>query len=151
MKIGVVSDTHGVLYRRVKELFEGVDLILHAGDVGNLNVLYELFSIAPTEAVWGNMDPLAVREETDERLIIYEKGIAIGVAHGGGSPLDIIDRLWVMFEQDDVDIIVFGHTHRPFAEKINDTFYFNPGSGKETVGFIEIEDDGTFRTKIVEL
>ncbi|RUM87908.1 MAG: YfcE family phosphodiesterase, partial [Thermodesulfatator sp.] len=56
MKTGIISDTHGTLPEKVLDIFQGVDLILHAGDIGSLHIIKELGSIAPVKAVHGNMD-----------------------------------------------------------------------------------------------
>jgi len=149
--IGVISDTHGRLDYRVKTLFDGVDLILHAGDVGDMDIIYSLEEIAETKAVFGNMDDYMVRSNTREKIVLEKDGIRIGLAHGGGSPYTIIDRLEKMFRNDNVDIIVFGHTHSPLEEQVGEIFFFNPGYGRNTVGFLEIGENGDFKTRIVKL
>ncbi len=140
MKIGVISDTHGLVKDKVFQIFKDVDLIIHAGDIGNLKVIGDLLSIAPVEAVWGNMDPMPVRDQTREKLVLNIEGLTLGVSHGGGSPYDIIERLQNMFYQQKVDIIIYGHTHKPHMEKIKDIFFFNPGYGRETVGILEVKE-----------
>lgn len=151
IRIGVISDTHGSLNPNVMKIFEGVDYIFHAGDIGSLNIVYDLMEIAPVEAVYGNMDTWQVMEKTKEKVVIPMMGHVIGLAHGGGSPVDIIQRLEQMFKTDNVDVIVFGHTHSPLEERRGKVFFFNPGDGRRTVGIIEISDDGHFRTKLVNL
>ncbi len=148
MKIGVISDTHGYLDSRVEEIFNGVDRILHAGDVGRTGVLLGLEGIAPTDAVFGNMDNSPVMEQTRERLVLDIDGVRIGLAHGGGSPLTIIRRLREMFEKDNVNIIVYGHTHRPEQQEIDGIYFFNPGDGRKNVGIIETDGKGGFFARI---
>jgi len=132
-------------------MFKGVDLILHAGDIGNLNILYELTGIAPTEAVFGNMDPCNIREETREEIVLKLKGHTIGLSHGGGSPHTIVERLANRFSSRGTDIVVFGHTHEPMERQVGDIFFFNPGYGRKTIGFLELNDNGGFRTRVVKL
>ncbi|MCD4783813.1 MAG: YfcE family phosphodiesterase [Candidatus Eremiobacteraeota bacterium] len=151
LKIGVISDTHGCLLPRMKTLFGGVDLILHAGDIGDTGIISELEEIAGIEAVFGNMDNSMVRAKTGEKIVLDKNGCRIGLAHGGGSPYTIIARLENMFRNDNVDIIVFGHTHSPLEEQVGDIFFFNPGDGRKTAGFLEIEEDGNFKTRIVRI
>lgn len=151
MKIGCISDTHGHLHPRVFQIFEGVDLILHAGDVGKCAILEDLKSIAPLKAVYGNMDHWDVHHLTKESIIIEKGGHKIGLAHGGGSPTTIIQRLADKFKDEGVDIIVYGHTHKPLGEWIGKVYFFNPGDGKKTVGIINVEDDGEFNTEIITL
>lgn len=150
MKIGVISDTHGYLNPRVQEIFNGVDMILHAGDIGKVNIIFDLTGIAPLEAVYGNMDPFEVQDETPSYRVMDLNGVIVGLAHGGGSPRDIKDRLKNMFHKDNVKIIVFGHTHEPCQEWIDGVFFFNPGYGRRSVGLLEIEKDGKFKSEIME-
>jgi uncharacterized protein len=151
LKIGVISDTHGALKPGVTDAFKGVDLILHAGDIGNLDIIYSLMEIAPVQAVYGNMDSYVVMKETREKVVIPAMGRVIGLAHGGGSPVDIIQRLENQFRNDNVDVIVFGHTHSPTREKRGKILFFNPGDGRKTVGIIEIFETGGIETQIIDL
>jgi len=151
MKIGVISDTHGHFHSQLDILLRGVDLILHAGDIGSLNVLNRLKRIAPVKAVYGNMDNFEVQSNTTIKRVIELNGLRIGLAHGGGSPVDIISRLKKMFGDDNVNIIVFGHTHKPMIDQVGDIFFFNPGDGRRTIGLIELSDEGGFKSKIINL
>ena len=109
MRIGLISDTHGQLRARVLELFDGVDLILHAGDIGNLGIITELEAIAPVHAVHGNTDDSAIAARFGESVELEIDGIRIAMTHGHrlGSPT--APGLRRMFPA--ADVIVYGHTH----------------------------------------
>ncbi len=159
MKIGVISDTHiPVVTDKIPEdvlkQFDGVDLILHAGDLVSLDVLDELNKIAKTVAVYGNMDYSASRYSLSDKTVVKAGKFRIGLIHGGGAPWDIADRIRRQF--DKVNAIVFGHTHQPMNEWIDGILFFNPGtptdlrfSHKKTVGIIEVGAD--LKGRIVEL
>ena len=123
MKLGLISDTHDYLDPRLPELFAGVDHILHAGDVGQHALLLELALIAPVTAVTGNTDEGLTLRET-ELVTLGGKKFLIHhiVTPGVGSPR--IDR---RLRDDAPDVVMFGHTHRPFAEQVGSILYFNPG------------------------
>ncbi len=123
MLIGLISDTHGLVRPGVATAFRGVELILHAGDVGSRDVLIELASIAPVEAVHGNVDPLELMlPRTSVRDI---GGLTILVTHGNevGSPTP--EKLASRY---DADLIVFGHTHKAVVRRVGDTLVVNPGA-----------------------
>ena len=103
----------------------GVELILHAGDVGGDDVLAELATIAPVRAVSGNTDPPGVRDLTDAIDATYE-GVRVHVSHGHelGAP-----RPELLLAAYDADVIVYGHTHRPFTHRAADgRLVVNPGA-----------------------
>ena len=144
MKLGLISDTHNYLDPRVAEIFAGVDHILHAGDVGLPMLLVELEQIAPVTAVIGNTDGgLALRET--ELVTLEGKKFLIHhiVTPGLGSP-PIDKRL----RDEAPDVVMFGHTHKPFAQQCGRTLFFNPGyAGKQrfdlprSVALMEINGD----------
>lgn len=132
MLIAVLSDTHlregRTLPAKVWESIEGVDLILHAGDVVNPGILSDLKTIAPIEAVRGNCDGWELAS-LPERKIITCEGIQIGLTHGAsGVGKTTPERALRSFESSSVDIIVFGHSHSPYKERKGDILLFNPGS-----------------------
>jgi len=108
VRVGLISDTHGLFRPSIGPVFADVNLIVHAGDVGALAVLDELSAIAPTEAVFGNVDdarnPALARSRT-----IPVGGLTLHVSHGHefGTPNPA-----KLLSAYDADIIVFGHTHR---------------------------------------
>ena len=122
--VGLVSDTHGLVRPGVHEALAGVELILHAGDVGGAEVLLELETIAPVHAVWGNTD--AVGTPGLAREIVREiGGVSIHVSHGHelGSPTP--RRLLETYPQD---VLVYGHTHRQLVTRANRRLVVNPGA-----------------------
>ena len=127
MRIGVISDTHGLFDRAILRHFSGVDHILHAGDIGRGDVLAQLHRIAPVTAVSGNVDGFEASgipvEQTVElaghRIAIYHR-----LYEGGRLTRDGID----MLARARPTLCVYGHTHQPKAEWRDDVLLFNPGS-----------------------
>jgi uncharacterized protein len=126
MRVGVVSDTHGLLRAEVFERFQGVEHILHAGDLGPVELLDELEALAPVTAVWGNTDDWEVHQRTQEIARVVLAGVSVVVLHGHqwGSPKP--DALAARFP--DADLVVFGHTHRAEFERVGSVLLLNPGS-----------------------
>jgi len=151
MKIGVLSDTHIPkaaldLPKSIYEEFAGVDLILHAGDFVEIAVLEKLRKLAPVKAVFGNMDTVDVKNALPVKEVIKAGDFRIGLIHGYGSPSGLIKVTKSEFDSG-IDVIVFGHSHTAFNERIGKTLFFNPGSPTDTVfapynsyGFLEIND-----------
>ena len=131
MLIGLISDTH-IPDRRIKlpqkvlESFEGVDLIIHAGDITSQSVIDELEAIAPVVAVEGNMD--RVHGEIDLNPSEIIEGHKIGVMHGEVYPRGDTQQLYYHALQLEVDILVSGHSHIAQLEKIKNVILVNPGS-----------------------
>jgi putative phosphoesterase len=123
MKIGVISDTHGLLDPKVPKLFDGVEHILHGGDIGPYSIITELERIAPVTAVLGNNDfDLSVRE-----LEIVTLAGRKFLLHHIVDPRASAGGFHELVARQAPDIVVFGHTHKPFAEQRDGTFWFNPG------------------------
>jgi len=148
-KIGVISDTHiptrsPSVPKKIFDYFNGVDLILHAGDLETLEVLNELKKINENiVAVHGNMDPSEVSSELPSKLIIKINNFKIGLIHGNGPPEGIRERILKEFNEN-LDCIIFGHTHKPFNGIENNILFFNPGSPTDTV-FTNINSIGILR------
>ena len=125
--VGLISDTHGLMRPDVFTALAGVDLILHAGDVGGDEILDELALIAPVHAVYGNTDPPG-QPRLSDAIEMEIGGLRVHVSHGHevGSPTPA--KLLARYA---ADVVVYGHTHKPFCEKIGSTLYFNPGSAGE--------------------
>jgi uncharacterized protein len=122
--VGLISDTHGQLRAGVHEAFSGVDLILHAGDVGGDDILDELSLIAPVEAVYGNTDtPGNPRLQTE--IVCEVGGLTIHVGHGHESGRLTADAL---LERYAADIVVYGHTHRQSVTRREGRLVINPGA-----------------------
>lgn len=131
MKIGLISDTHGYLDPRVAGLFVGVEHILHAGDIGSDRIIAELETIAPVTAVLGNND--------DSPNFALTRTVELGghkfLVHHIVSPRALTDELRLRIARERPAVVVFGHTHQPFSEKIDGVQFVNPGyAGKPKFG-----------------
>jgi uncharacterized protein len=124
MLVGLVSDTHSLIRPEIFTALAGVDLILHAGDVGGSSVLTELAAIAPVQAVYGNADAPGDPHLKAE-LLLDMAGLSIHVSHGHelGSPTP--EKLLTRYP---ADVIVFGHTHKPVVERAGPRLVINPGA-----------------------
>jgi uncharacterized protein len=126
MRIGLISDTHNKLRSEVFDIFDGVDLILHAGDVGSLDIIVELETIAPVHAVMGNTDISALRRRLQDevRLDLEDHHVVVVHGHVFGSPTaDILHGAY-----PDADVIVYGHTHRQRVDHRDGCLIVNPGA-----------------------
>jgi putative phosphoesterase len=131
VKIGVISDTHGFLDPRVEKIFAGVDHILHAGDIGYAAIILELQFIAPVTAVLGNTDSDISFRLTETVEVAHKKFLV----HHIVSPRDLSETVAARIAKDRPNAVIFGHTHKQFAEVINGVLFFNPGyAGKPTFG-----------------
>jgi putative phosphoesterase len=122
-RVGLISDTHGLLRPEVFAAFKGVDLILHAGDVGPDELLDELATIAPLYAVRGNTDAVG-NPRLPDSLELEITGVTVHLSHGheiGATP----DRLFAAYE---ADVIVYGHTHRELVTRASGRVAVNPGA-----------------------
>lgn len=130
-RIGVISDTHNRLDPRVRGLFEGVEHILHAGDIGEGWVVEELAKVAPVTAVVGNTDGGLPYGETE---VVQVGGRCFLVRHivdPGRLTVGLRERLMV----SRVEVVVFGHTHRRYCERVEGRLFVNPGSaGRSGLG-----------------
>ncbi len=119
-KIGVISDTHGLVRSEINEFFKDCDLIIHAGDIVSNDVILELQKICKVEAVRGNNDYLSpVNKYPDFKKIIVNDNLKIFVIH---------DICLMNESYSDYNIVIHGHTHKPTQEYINETLIINPGS-----------------------
>jgi putative phosphoesterase len=132
MKIGVISDTHNYVDPKILTLLSGVDHILHGGDVGTPMILNELRGIAPVTAVSGN---------TDEPMFQYPltQAVELGrrkfLLHHIVNPRALDESLKARISRDRPDVVVFGHTHKPFCETVDGVLFFNPGyAGRSRFG-----------------
>jgi uncharacterized protein len=162
MQIGVISDTHipsvtAKLPERVFAEFRGVDLILHAGDIVSMPVLDALGKLSKVIAVCGNMDHLDICENLPAKTIVEAGKFRIGLTHGFGAPGGLIDWVGAQFIDDNVDAIVFGHSHHAMNEVIDGTLFFNPGTATDrrfshelSIGMLDVDDKG-IKGRIIEL
>jgi putative phosphoesterase len=149
LTVGVVSDTHGLVRPEAVEALEGSDVILHAGDIGGSHVLQELGALAPVIPVRGNADGGWARLLPERRRLDL-----------GGVPILVLhDRALLGLDpaEEGLGVVVFGHSHRPLAERRKGVLWFNPGSAGPrrfrlpvSVGRLEIED-GHVRPRVIRL
>jgi putative phosphoesterase len=131
MKIGVISDTHGFLDPRIQKIFAGVSHILHAGDIGDPYIPFELEQIAPLTVVVGNNDPGLSFKETE----VAKLGSRKFLVHHIVNPQALAEKLQSRITRERPDVVVFGHTHKRFCETAGGILFFNPGySGKPKFG-----------------
>ncbi|MBP8626825.1 MAG: metallophosphoesterase [Syntrophorhabdales bacterium] len=149
-KIGVLSDTHlRVVSNDLKELLRAslhdIDMLIHAGDMTSARV-FDFLQNWNIKAVRGNMDDFELYSMIPQRRIEVINGKRFGIIHGSGSPQGIEKRVKAGFG-DDVDVIIFGHSHIPARIEIDGVTLFNPGSFRDsrTAGIIEISDNIDFR------
>ena len=141
MIIGVISDTHGLLRPEAEERLTGVDLIIHAGDIGDPEIVPRLRAIAPTTAIRGNVDTQEWAREFPNWEAVTLAGRSIYVLHDLGD-LNL-DPVTAGF-----DIVISGHSHRPRMETIDGVLYLNPGSAgprrfalQITLATLDLSDD----------
>jgi len=121
MKIGVISDTHGLLRPEAFAALDGVQRILHAGDVGGHEIVEALSRIAPVTAVRGNVDRDRWGAALPATEVVEIAGISIYMLHD-------LAQLDLKPEAAGFRAVVYGHSHRPKMEEKNGVLYFNPGS-----------------------
>jgi putative phosphoesterase len=136
VRLAIISDTHmpkgnRALPAACAARLEAADLILHAGDLMTLEVLWELTAYGPVAAVYGNVDPWEVRDELPETKVVEAAGARIGMVHDAGPAKGRLERQRRAFP--DADAVVFGHSHIPLHETDPATGFqiFNPGSPTE--------------------
>jgi uncharacterized protein len=157
VRLGIIADTHGVLRPEVFQAFEGVDHVLHAGDVGPPGLLTELGAVAPVTAVYGNTDGFEIRRMLPQVATVDLDGFTVVVTHGDqfGSPTP--DKLHAAFP--DAEILVFGHTHRPLLTLVDVVVtVMNPGGAgpkrfnlPPSVGIMELEPGIPPRARLLPL
>lgn len=161
-RVVVLSDTHFPLQGSelpseiIKEL-KTAQYCIHAGDYVDPKVIDDIKKYTTFIGVKGNMDGKGI--DLPQKKIVLIDGVTIGVVHGGGSPLNLLDYVDKQFTGDKkVDLIIFGHSHRAFNEVRRGIQYFNPGSPTDTAytkvnsyGIIEIDADKRIRLKVVNV
>lgn len=151
--IGLISDTHGLVRPDVHTALAGVELILHAGDVGDDDILDELQLIAPVRAVYGNTDAPGNPRLT-QFIELTIGGVSIHVSHGhevgGPTPAKLLERY-------PADVIVYGHTHKPLIANAGGRWVVNPGAAgarrfdlMPSVATLRI-DNGTVAVDLIDL
>lgn len=160
MKILVLSDTHiprvaNDLPKQIYDEIANVDMILHAGDFVEKELLDKLQALRETKAVYGNMDSAGLRHLLKEREVIQVQNLRIALIHGYGAPKDLIENLKREFTN--VDAIIFGHSHAPLNTRQDGILFFNPGSPTDKIfasvnsyGILEVADE-KIEGKIIKL
>jgi len=149
-RVGLISDTHGLLRPEAIAFLRGSDFIVHAGDIGDANVLNELRALAPVTAVRGNNDKGAWAEAISETEVLQIGDVFIYVLHNLAE-LDL-DPVAAGFQ-----VVVSGHSHHPLVEERDGVLYVNPGSSgprrfKLPIAVAELEVSGhSVKAKLVEL
>ena len=126
MKLGVISDTHGKLNGKIRDIFQGVDAIIHCGDIGSKGILVELENIAPTYAVLGNTDKPFIYPGLKYRYTVSINDFNILIKHEFDPEFDNHRK-----SAKDFDMVFFGHTHIPYIKKQNGVLFVNPGSASQ--------------------
>ena len=121
VRIGLISDTHGLLRPAALDALRGSDRIVHAGDIGDAAILDELARIAPVTAVRGNNDLGAWADTLREVEVLAIGGVRIGVIHD-------VNEITAALRDSGLQAIVSGHSHRPRCEEAGGVLYVNPGS-----------------------
>lgn len=149
MRIGVISDTHGLLRPEALDQLRGSECLVHAGDVGDAKILDALRAIAPLTAVRGNVDVGEIESLLPKSAILKAGDLAIYVHHGHD------DRL--ANPPPGTDVVISGHTHEPRVEHVDGVLYLNPGSAGPrrfhlpvTVAILTV-DGGRASARIVSL
>lgn len=157
MRLGIISDTHGLLRPQVYEVFREVDLILHAGDIGSPELLTELEAIAPVRAVFGNTDGFDVRHLVPEVVEDEIEGFKFVLIHGHQFPRATPEAINAAYP--DAEVIIFGHTHRPLLTVVDEVVtVMNPGGAgarrfnlPASVGIMELEPGIPPRARLVPI
>jgi uncharacterized protein len=149
-RIGVISDTHGLLRPEAAALLRGSDLVIHGGDIGDAAILKELASIAPVTAVRGNNDKGPWAESLADTEVLQVEGVLIYIIHNIAE-MDL-DPVAAGFQ-----VVVSGHSHSPSVVQDRGILYVNPGSAgprrfKLPLAVAELVVDGTsIQARVVEV
>ncbi|HEX9658863.1 MAG TPA: YfcE family phosphodiesterase [Rhodothermales bacterium] len=131
LRIGIISDTHGYFHPSIPEAFSDVDCILHAGDLGAVDILDQFEAVAPTMAVFGNIDGAAVRQIVGEHLESTLGGIRVWMTHIGGRPGRWFPGIGEQLRLKRPDLFICGHSHILRIERTDHPvpfLYLNPGA-----------------------
>jgi putative phosphoesterase len=150
VRVGVISDTHGLLRPEALEVLRGSELLLHAGDVGDASILESLEAIAPVVAVRGNTDHGALGGRLPDSQVVEIGDVSLYLLHDIGA-LDLNP------EAAGLSAVVFGHSHLPEIREEHGVLFFNPGSAGPrrfdypvSVGFLHVQG-GKIRAEVMDL
>jgi len=157
VRIGVISDTHGLLRPEAVSALRGVDHVLHGGDIGGEDVLAALRELAPVTAVAGNIDGFRCGNAGETARVVLD-GVKFFLTHILDRPHRPRPEVSSELRRDPADVIVFGHSHLPHDELIDGVRYFNPASAGPrrfdypvSVGILELRRGRVARTAFVAL
>lgn len=155
--LGVLSDTHGWVHPFLHEAFAGVTAILHAGDVGDENVLSELGTIAPTLAVRGNMDGGPLVDLPSERVETFGRH-RVAMLHIAGSPSRPTPQAQALVARAEPQVLLYGHSHIPAVERARGVLFCNPGAaGRQGIHRdrsalrLHLDPDGRIHLDLIKL
>lgn len=148
VRIGVISDTHGYIDEAIKEVFQDVDHIVHAGDIGSPDVLEELERVAPVTAVRGNIDGGELRFLPLETMVSFN-GVDVALLHIAGSPKRPRKAARELIARLRPDVLIVGHSHVPVVGRVSGTLWINPGAAgrqgfhlERTAAILRISEKG---------
>lgn len=159
MRITILADTHMPRMAKVWPAallphLEQADHIIHAGDLQDSRVLDSLASFAPVTAVSGNIDSPELIDTLPKKQLLTFHGVNIGVIHGHGKGKTTEQRAKAAFEDEHIDLLIFGHSHIPIHKEEADLVLFNPGSPTDkrrqqqfSFGELIVNEDGTWSLK----
>ncbi len=161
MLLGILSDTHGYYHPELDDVLADVDLILHAGDVGDAAILDRLEKIAPTRGVWGNVDGSPIRRRLPEHEFVEVEDLRIWMIHIGGHPGRWAPGIGAMLRRERPDVFVCGHSHILRIERVQalgGMVYINPGAaGRQGFHLVKtcvrltVEQGSANRAEVVHL
>ena len=129
-KIGLLSDTHSYIHSEMVAFFSGCDEIWHAGDIGDINIISDLETIAPVRAVYGNIDDANIRQHFSENLVFNIDGQKIFMTHIGGYPGKYQPEARKIIEKEKPDLFISGHSHilKVIHDDKRNLLHINPGA-----------------------
>lgn len=161
MQLGIVADTHGYFHPELVDALDGVDAIVHAGDVGDLAILDGLEAIAPVHAVYGNIDDADTRHRLPEQARFECGGLSVWVEHIAGRPGRWQANMGERLAADPPDVFICGHSHILRIERVaelDNMLFVNPGAAgrqgfhqKKTCLRLTIEDGRATNVDVIHL
>jgi uncharacterized protein len=157
MRVGVISDTHGLLRPEAVSALRGADHLLHAGDIGSEDVLDALGELAPVTAVAGNVDGFRCGNASETARVVLD-GVRFFLTHILDRPHRPRPEVQAELRRHPADVVVFGHSHLPHDEVLDGIRYFNPASAGPrrfdlpvSVGMLEVRRGHVVRSAFVAL
>ncbi|PEN13719.1 YfcE family phosphodiesterase [Longibacter salinarum] len=159
--LGILSDTHGYFHPDLVDELDGVDHILHAGDIGDLSIIDGLKALAPVTAVYGNVDGWDIRHRTAEHQRMTFDGVNVWMTHIAGRPGAWQRGMGAKLKADPPDVFICGHSHILRIERVkpfDNMLYLNPGAAgrqgfhqKKTCVRLVIDDGAPVQADVIHL